>query len=283
MIRTPRSFLERFGAAGPLASGGRPRVVADASSALAHRVAARVGGRLLGERADHGPGKVRMAVRAGLSNARPGAAAADPFTRDIVRLVATFFSVVAVDALVVSLMTHRLRVWFPLWLDPSWATRSDPWVVYSQSYLAGVFLLPVLSHIVDRDFLARRHPRVRAAFWATCLGVLAFVGWWKGSLMVEHNKQREAIGWAALTALMWTIISIADVMPERLRTMTRGRLLGALLLGVSCFFLVMAVLDPLVQLRVQHIGWSSGLIIEMGFFVPAGILLLLLSRKLRRA
>src|SRR5262245_15812158 len=55
---------------------------------------------------------------------------ADPFVADITRLLLTFFSVVIIDLVVVSLMTHRLRVWFPVWLDPEWATRPDPWVVY---------------------------------------------------------------------------------------------------------------------------------------------------------
>src|SRR5262245_18678376 len=43
---------------------------------------------------------------------------ADPFVADITRLLLTFFSVVIIDLVVVSLVTHRLRVWFPVWLDP---------------------------------------------------------------------------------------------------------------------------------------------------------------------
>src|ERR1051325_5946704 len=79
----------------------------------------------------------------------------DPFVADLTRLLMTFVIVVAIDVLVVSSLTHRLRFWFPLWLDPEWATRPDPWVVYSQSYFAGIFLLPLLCRLVDRDFLAR--------------------------------------------------------------------------------------------------------------------------------
>src|SRR6202047_4694720 len=51
-------------------------------------------------------------------------------------MLLTFFTVIAVDLVAVSLLTHKLRVWFPVWLDAHWATRTDPWVVYSQSYFA---------------------------------------------------------------------------------------------------------------------------------------------------
>jgi hypothetical protein len=53
----------------------------------------------------------------------------DPFVADVTRLLLTFLFVVAIDAVMVSLITHRLRFWFPLWLDPLWATRADPWVI----------------------------------------------------------------------------------------------------------------------------------------------------------
>ena len=206
---------------------------------------------------------------------------ADPFVADITRLLFTFFSVVAIDVLVVSLITHRLRVWFPVWLDPQWATRRDPWVIYSQSYFAGIFLIPVLCRLVDRDFLARVGAGARTAFWSLCLGVFAFVLWWKGSLMLEYHKHYEALGWAALTGVMWTIIRLAGILPERVRRLTRSRMLGGLLFGISLFFLVMSILDPLVQLGVQRLAWSLGLAIEVGFFIPAGIVLMILSRRLR--
>lgn len=208
-------------------------------------------------------------------------AAADPFVADIARMLLTFFSVVIIDVVVVSLLTHRLRFWFPVWLDPTWATRPDPWVTYSQSYFAGIFMIPLLFRLIDRDFLARVGQSARAAFWSLCVGVFGFVLWWKGGLMVEYHKHYEAAGWAALTGVMWTVIRLAEVLPSRLRTLTRRRMLGGLLFGVSLFFLVMAVLDPLVQLGVQHLTWSSGLIIEVGFFVPAGLALLGVSRRLR--
>jgi hypothetical protein len=207
--------------------------------------------------------------------------AADPFVVDITRLLLTFFSVVIIDVVVVSLITHRLRFWFPLWLDPQWVTRPDPWVTYSQSYFAGIFMIPLLCRLVDRDFLARVGAGARAAFWSLCLGVFAFVLWWKGSLMLEYHKHYEALGWAALTGVMWTIIRFAQILPERVRGLTRRQMLGGLLFGVSLFFLVMSVMDPLVQLGLQHLAWSSGLAVEVGFFLPAGIVLMILSRRLR--
>lgn len=42
----------------------------------------------------------------------------DPFVADIARMVLTFFVVVAIDLVFVSLFTQRLRFWFPSWLDP---------------------------------------------------------------------------------------------------------------------------------------------------------------------
>ena len=206
---------------------------------------------------------------------------ADPFVADITRLLFTFFSVVAIDVLVVSLMTHRLRVWFPVWLDPQWATRRDPWVIYSQSYFAGIFLIPVLCRLVDRDFLAKVGAGTRTVFWSLCVIVFGFVLWWKGSLMLQYHKHYEILGWAALTAVMWTTIRLVGILPERVRRLTRSRMLGGLLFGISLFFLVMSILDPLVQLGVQRLPWSSGLTIEVGFFISAGFVLMTLSRRLR--
>jgi hypothetical protein len=205
----------------------------------------------------------------------------DPFVADITRLLLTFLSVVIIDAVVLSLLTQRLRFWFPLWLDPQWLTRPDPWVVYSQSYFAGIFMIPLLCRLIDRDFLARVGAGARAAFWSLCLGVFAFVLWWKGSLMLEYHKHYEALGWAALTGVMWTIIRLAEILPERVRGLTRRQMLRGVLFGVSLFFLFMSIMDPLVQLGVQRLAWSLGLAIEVGFFIPVGIVLMLLSRRLR--
>lgn len=224
------------------------------------------------------------ASRSARSRGRPVERArveADPFVADVTRMLLTFFCVVAVDVVIVSLITQRLRFWFPSWLDPEWAIRPDPWVVYSQSYFAGIFMIPLFCRLIDRDFVATVGVGARAAFWSLCLGVFAFVLWWKGSLMLEYHKQYEALGWAALTGGTWTILRFAGVLPERVRGLTRRQMLGGLLFGVSLFLLVMSVLDPLVQLGVQRLAWSPGLAIEVGFFIPAGIALLTLSRRLR--
>ena len=206
---------------------------------------------------------------------------ADPFVADITRLLLTFFSVIVIDVVVVSLMTHRLRVWFPLWLDPQWATRRDPWVIYSQSYFAGIFLIPVLCRLVDRDFLAKVGTGARTVFWSLCVAAFAFVLWWKGSLMLEYHKHYEILGWAALTGVMWTIIRFAGILPARVLRLTRSQMLGGLLFAVSLFFLVMSILDPLIQLGVQRLPWTSGLTIEVGFFILAGFVLMTLARRLR--
>jgi hypothetical protein len=58
-------------------------------------------------------------------------------------------------------------------------------------------------------------------------------------------------------------------------------MLGGLLFALALFFLVMSVLDPLVQLGVQRLPWSSGLITELGFFIPAAVVLMIFSRRLR--
>jgi hypothetical protein len=205
----------------------------------------------------------------------------DPFVADIARLLTTFFIVVAIDLLVVSLVTHRLRFWFPLWLDPEWATRAEPWVVYSQSYFAGIFLIPVLCRLIDRDFLAHVKWTSRAAFWLLCAAVFGFVLWWKGSLMLQYHKQYEMLGWAALTVAVWTIVRASGILPLWARGLSRPRMLGALLFATAIFFLLMSVVDPLIQLGVQRLPWSSGLATEIGFFIPAGIILMMLSRRLR--
>jgi hypothetical protein len=206
---------------------------------------------------------------------------ADPFVADVTRLLLTFLAVVAIDAVVVSLITHRLRFWFPLWLDPLWATRADPWVIYSQSYFAGIFMIPILCRLIDRNFLARLGTAARAAFWSLCIIVFAFVLWWKGSLMFEYHKQYEMLGWAVLTGVIWTVIRLSGILPRWARRLTRRQMLSGLLLAVALFFLVMSVLDPLLQLGVQRLPWSSGLITEMGFFVPAAVVLMIFSRRLR--
>jgi hypothetical protein len=181
----------------------------------------------------------------------------------------------------VSLITHRLRFWFPLWLDPLWATRADPWVIYSQSYFAGIFMIPILCRFIDRDFVARLGTGARAAFWSLCVIVFAFVMWWKGSLMLEYQKQYEMLGWAVLTGVIWMAIRLSGILPRWVRSVTRRQMLAGLLFAVALFFLVMSILDPLLQLGVQRLPWSSGLITELGFFIPAAVVLMIFSRRLR--
>jgi hypothetical protein len=205
---------------------------------------------------------------------------ADPFVADMTRLLLTFLCVVALDAVFVSLLTHRLRFWFPLWLDPQWETRADPWVTYSQSYFAGIFMIPFLCRLVDRDFLAHAGAAGRAVFWALCVLVFAFVLWWKGSLMLQYHKHYEMLGWAALTFTVWTSLRISGVLPPWVRGLSRSRMLGALLFCVAVFFIAMSIVDPLVQLGVQRLPWSSGLAIEVGFFIPAGVVLMIFARRL---
>ena len=204
----------------------------------------------------------------------------DRFTRDVLRMLLVFFVVAAVDLVVVSLLTGKLRLWFPVWVDPDWATDPSSPVVYSQSYFAGIFFIPVLARIVDRDFLAGRSAALRALFFVVSLTLLAFVAWWKGGLMVEHGKHVEALAWLALSALLFGLVVLAEALPARGARLGRRRLLRGLTLGVSVFFLIMAVLDPLVQIGVQGLDWSTGLVIEVAFFVPAGILLFVVSRRL---
>src|SRR5262249_36375710 len=149
---------------------------------------------------------------------------------------------------------------------------AEPWVVYSQSYFAGIFMLPFLYRIVDRDFLANAGFGARAAFWSLSTTVFAVVVWWKGALMLEYHKQYEMLGWAALTGAVWTVIRFAGIVPHWARGISRRDMLGGLLFAVAVFFLAMSVIDPLIQLGLQRLPWSSGLAIEIGFFVPAGIL-----------
>lgn len=202
------------------------------------------------------------------------------FQREVVRMLLTFFAVVVVDVGVLSLLTGQLRFWFPVWLDPEWATRAHPWVVYSQSYFAGIFFIPVLARAISREFLGSSAAGVRALFWGVALGALAFIAWWKGGLMIQYGKHREAVGWLVLSGLLYALVWFAETLPRRLAHVTRGALLRRLASGVAAFFLVMAVIDPVLQIGVQRLAWSRGLVIEVAFFVPAGLALLFAARRL---
>src|SRR5512143_1322491 len=99
----------------------------------------------------------------------------------VCKMLLTFFTVAAVDLVALSLLTQKLRVWFPVWFDAQWATREHPWVVYSQSYFAGIFFIPLLAYAVDRDLLKSRvGGGARAGFWLVLVGAFAFILSWKG-------------------------------------------------------------------------------------------------------
>ncbi len=208
------------------------------------------------------------------------------FQRFVCKMLLTFFTVTLVDLVALSLLTQKLRVWFPVWFDARWATRPDPWVVYSQSYFAGIFFIPLLAHAVDRDFLAHRSQGraaklPRLVFLTVTGSAFAFILVWKGELMVRFGKQWEALAWLALTTAIWTALTIGEKLPQWLERMTPRKMMRGLARGVATFFLVMAVLDPALQIGLQRLGWSSGLIVEVSFFVPAGLVLFVVSRKLR--
>ncbi len=67
------------------------------------------------------------------------------FVGSVIRLLVAFFAVALIDVVVGSLITHKLRFWFPLWLDPNWNTDPNSWVTYSQSYAAGILFMPLLA------------------------------------------------------------------------------------------------------------------------------------------
>jgi hypothetical protein len=204
------------------------------------------------------------------------------FQRDLFRMLMVFGAIALIDVAVVSCLTGKLRFWFPVWIDPSWETNPNAFVTYSQSYFAGIFFIPVLVRMVDREFLSNAGQAVRGVFWAVGLAAFAFILWWKGGLMVEHHKHLEGLGWAFLTIILWFGAVIAETVPRKVAAMSRMALLQKLLYGVAGFFLVMAVVDPVVQIAVQGLGWSTGLLIEVGFFIPAGIALFYVAQRMNR-
>ena len=202
------------------------------------------------------------------------------FVRAVVRMLAAFFAVAFIDLVVCSLITNKLRFWFPAWIDAQWDTRPDAWVSYSQSYLAGIVFIPLLAAEALREFVPRVAAVARTAISAQTLGVLAFIGWWKGGLMLQYQMEHEAVAWVILTAITWGLIRFGEELPARVAQVSPRRLAVRLARGVAVFFLVMAVVDPVLCVGVQGLPWSQGLIVEVGFFVPAGVALMALSRRL---
>jgi uncharacterized protein len=207
------------------------------------------------------------------------------FVGTMARMLATFLAVAFIDLVVGSLITHKLRFWFPLWIDPQWETSSTAWVVYSQSYAAGIVLMPVLAAAVLREFVPKASRRARHTFIAGTVALLGFIAWWKGGLMFQHHKEQEALAWIVLTGTIWGLIRYGEKLQMYTAGVSPRQLATGIARGLAVFFLVMAVLDPLLTVGVQGLPWSQGLFIEMGFFVPAGLALLALTsgRRLERA
>jgi hypothetical protein len=198
-------------------------------------------------------------------------------------MVLTFLLVGAIDLTVGSLLVDRLRFWFPQWLDADWASRADPWVVYSQSYMAGILFVPFVAWALWREVVApSATPWLRRLFWPSAGVLVTFLVVWKGGLMRQYAKEREALAWVALTAILYGAVTFAGELPGRAGRWTNRGLLGAVAAGVGGFFLVMAVLDPLLQIGWQGLSWSNGLSVEVAFFVPTGLALVVLARSLRR-
>lgn len=202
------------------------------------------------------------------------------FQRQLGRMLLCFLAVAAIDVLVVSFFSGKLRCWFPAWIDPQWQDNPASPVLYSQSYIAGILFIPLLSHAIERAFLAERGRSLRIAYRVATVAVLSFVLWWKGGLMIQHHKEREALGWVVLTALVWLLVRAAPAVEQRFGALRRERLLSALLAGLVGFFVLMAVVDPLVQVGVHGLAVSRGLVIEVGFFLPAAVVCWLVRRRL---
>jgi hypothetical protein len=200
--------------------------------------------------------------------------------RHLAALLLSFGAVALIDLLVVSLLTGRLRVWFPLWLDPQWDARPEPWIVGSHSYLAGLALLPALLRLLDRELLKTRGALPRATFYASSLTLLALLAWWQTDLIVASDAGREALGWLLLTALLYTLVRLALALPARLGVWDRRALLRGLATTLALLFLLMALADLVLQLGVHGLPWSAGLLVELAVFVPAGVTLLWLRRRL---
>ncbi len=291
-----QDLANTHGSPGGLPTGSTRDVVETALNALGRQASVVDGtmNRLSAFAASHAPaGLVRFAAGKSMLATADGSAKAPVakvtppkgndslFVRDVTRMLMTFLTVPLIDITAGSLLTGKLRFWFPQWLDATWATRPDPWVVYSQSYFAGIFMIPVMAWVIDRDLLSQS-PRWRALFWSAAASVLGFILWWKGGLMHEFHKERETIAWLFLTFIAWHVVSLATWLPARAARSSPASMLKGLMVAVGSFFLVMSVIDPLLQIVVQNLTWSSGLIIEMGFFIPAGLVLLYLSRRLGR-
>jgi hypothetical protein len=98
--------------------------------------------------------------------------------------------------------------------------------------------------------------------------------------MLQYHKEQEAVAWVVLTAVTWGLIRLGEELPSCVALVSPRRLAARLAWAVAVFFLVMAVLDPVLCVGVQGLPWSKGLFMEVGFFVPAGLALCALARWL---
>jgi hypothetical protein len=146
--------------------------------------------------------------------------------------------------------------------------------------MAGIVFIPLLAVEAVREFAPGMAASVRNAIVAGTMAVFTFIIWWKGGLMLQYHKEMEAVAWIVLTAVVWGLLRLGEELPARLARETPRGLASKLAWGVSTFFLVMAVLDPVLCVGVQGLPWSQGLLVEVGFFVPAGIALRVLARSL---
>lgn len=274
-VATPEAVvetaLEALGDKPSVVHGVRNAAVAAVTQMLPRQWVVAAGARVLG-RAQHST--------TARSEASSPAGSDNRFVRSMVRMLVTFASVTFIDVVVGSLLAGHLRFWFPAWLDTQWATRANPWVTYSQSYLAGVFFIPLLASELAREFAPQAGRWLRTAIWLVTWPTLGFIMWWKGGLMREHHKELEGLAWLALTAIIWTLLRVGEGLPQRVAKATPMSLVRGITAGTATFFLVMSAVDPLLQLGVQGLPWSSGLMVEMGFFIPAGLGLLWLNRRL---
>ena len=196
----------------------------------------------------------------------------------LVAMVATLALVTLGDLTIGSWMTGKLRVWFPVWIDPAWEAAGSK-IVYSQSYIAGIALILPFLRAIERELVWLGSAQ-RALYWAVGGATFCFIIWWKGGLMREFGKEREAALWAALGAVGYLALDRRPIFPRALVEVELRVFLARFAYALSKFFLGMAFVDPLLQVRLHGLEWSTGLLIEVGFFVPAGLALKSVAHRL---
>lgn len=220
------------------------------------------------------------AIGAGATPKRTVSSGDGCFARSVVRLLAAFLAVGFIDLVVCSLLTHKLRCWFPAWVDAHWDTRPDSWVTYSQSYMAGILFIPVLAAALVREFIPRAAAGKRMAIVVGTLILFAIIACWKGGLMLKYHREWEAVAWVVLTAVTWGLIRLGEELPSRMEQVSPRQLMIWLTRGVSVLILVMAVADPVLCVGIQGLPWSNGTSMEVGFLGPAGIALWVVAHRL---